>query len=285
MTPDHKMKKIKRVPAPKNGNGQTHISGNGRNGGANPPGGAVAPATLPTGPQPNWPHYGQAQYGQAYFALGSTLVPTSLTAKVKMELRPRTAPSLIDYVGNHISMITGNSAFTNQQPLPATLQAALDNLILKNAEFISAHDLAKQSTIGRNMAADVVVELMIARGAYVQTASGGNPDLIVSTGLGVASPPTPATTLSAPENLRVELTGELGTMILLWMAVAGNEGYQVRCSKDVMPRQWEQLKRTGKPKLVLTDMELGTRYVFQVCTMGGATGQSQWSPEVARTAA
>jgi hypothetical protein len=34
----------------------------------------------------------------------------------------------------------------------------------------------------------------------------------------------------------------------------------------------------GQRKVILNELPLGEMYQFRVCAMGGATGQSSWSP-------
>lgn len=210
--------------------------------------------------------------------------PSAPVAKVKMDLKRRTDEDLDFFVGNHIALITGNADFTDQQPLPADLLAAYTLYETKLVALQQIRELAKQATLEKDQAKTALIDLMVARGAYVQTASGGNAAKIVSVGLGVASTSrTPTGPLMPPTNLRSFLGEVPGVMELRWDGVDGARGYIVQCSPDVLPREFASIKNCSKTRLLLENLTVGDTLVFRFAAQGGSTGQSPWSAELIRT--
>jgi hypothetical protein len=206
-------------------------------------------------------------------------------AKVKLEMSTRTDSDLASWVGDHITLITGNTAFPTPQPLPADLAAALAEFqSLRTAQTL-ALAAARTATTSKDMARKTLEDLMTGRGAYVQTTSAGNAALIEGVGLGVKNPRTPVGPLAPPINIRIDLNGVPGVMKMRWEAVPYARGYLVQCSEDVTPRVWSQIKNTSKTTLQLENMEVGKTYIFRLASQGGSTGQSPWSAEVIRGAA
>ena len=239
----------------------------------NPPG-----AVLPTG------RYDQGKrYGAIRYAAGDPTTPVNDGAKVKMELATKNNNQLIPFIQNHIEMTTGNPLFVTVQPPAADFLAQFN--LYQNAALAAIHAEAawKDSIALRDQMRADMTAMMNVRAAYIQEASNGNKQAILSSGLGVKNPPTPISAIAAPTNLRVDLNGEAGMMKIRWDTVTGAKTYVLQCSPDVTPRVWEQLSSTTKT-LVTKTLEVGQTYVFRVAAQG-TPGQSNWSPEVIRGAA
>jgi len=212
--------------------------------------------------------------------VGEPVLPLAEGAKVKMGLSHMNNAMMVPYIQNHIEMMTGNALYAT--PLPPAVDFLAQFTAYHNA--VQAADAAE--TIYRNAVAIrdaerlAMVNMMNQRGGYVQTASNGNRQAIVSSGLGVKNPPTPVTFLAAPWNLRVDLNGEAGMVKIRWNAVYEAKNYVLQCSPDVTPRVWTQIASTGKC-LVTMNLEIGQTYVFRVAAQG-KPGQSNWSAEYIR---
>ena len=238
----------------------------------------AAPATVPTG------RYDQGhRYGALRYAVGDPLPPVDEGAKVKMGLTKKSTNELIPYIQNHIESMTGNPNFVTPQP-PAADFLALFNAYQEAAlAAINAETAWKDAVTLREQLRGEMTGAMNVRGSYVQQASNGNRNVIVSSGLGVKNPPTPVNSLTAPTNLRIDLNGEAGLMKIRWDVVPNAKSYLLQCSRDVTPRVWEPLD-SGTKTTVTKTLEVGVTYVFRAAAVG-KPGQSNWSPEVIRGAA
>jgi hypothetical protein len=245
---------------------------------------AIKHATANPSAANDGPHYGAATYGQAYYPIGDPVVPVSDGARVRMELAARLNDNLLAYVGNHITQMTGNANFPAPQPPAPAFLTLYETFQTALANAMSAKTAYDDALTARDAARAALVEGMNTRGAYVQTASNGNTNVIVSSGLNVRNAPTPVGQLSPPTDLKAELNGTAGVVKLTWKAVNRARGYIVECSPDVQPRVFTQLTNTTKPR-AQKELVVGETYVFRVAASGGSTGQSYYSPEVIRGAA
>jgi hypothetical protein len=234
---------------------------------------------------PDGPHYGDGStYEHAHYAVGDPGVPINEGAKVKMELSSRSNENLQGYVGNHITQMTGNPNFTTPAPTAPVFLGLFQTFQTALATAMSAKTAYEDALTARDAARAALVEAMNTRGAYVQTASNGNTNVIVSSGLNVRNAPTPVGQLAPPADLKAELNGVAGVVKLQWKATPNARGYLVQCSPDVHPREFTNLANTTKPR-AQKELVVGETYVFRVAASGGSTGQSYWSPEVIRGAA
>ena len=244
-------------------------------GAVNPP---TTPASVPTG------RYNQGhRYGTIRYAVGDPLPPLNEGAKVKMGLSEKNTNQLIPYIQNHIEMMTGNLYFVTPQPPAADLLALFNTYQEAALNTINLEALLRDAKALQEQLRTDITAMLNVRGAYVQEASNGNRQVILSSGLGVKNAPTPVTSIAAPTNLRVDLNGEAGMMKIRWDTVTGAKAYTLQRSLDVMPRVWEPLESTTKT-LVTKTLEVGVTYAFRVAATG-SPGQSNWSPEVIRGAA
>lgn len=223
------------------------------------------------------------RYGTFRYAVSDAEVPVDDGAKVKMELSAKNNNQLIPYIQNHIEMMTGNTNFPTPSPLPADLLAQFNLYQEAALAAINAEAARKDAVALRDQLRIDMTAMMNVRAAYIQSASNGNRQVILSSGLGVKNPPTYVTALDAPTNLRVDLNGEAGMVKLRWDSVPNALTYVAQCSRDVTPRVWGPLESTTRTQLIKT-LEVGVTYVFRVAAIG-TPGQSNWSPEVIRGAA
>jgi hypothetical protein len=212
-----------------------------------------------------------------------TALPSSDGAKVKMDLTKRPVDGLASFVANHLTMMTDNPAF----PMPTPTQPELLDVYTafkdSAAETEAAYTTYLIALSKRNENRTALETAMRRRGAYVQAASNGNRQAIVSSGLEVGSLPAPVGMLPAPPALKTELSSTAGVIRLTWPRVRKARGYLVQSSPDVTPRQWELEGCPTKPHFE-KQFTVGDTLVFRVATQG-TQGLSYWSPEVIRGAA
>ncbi|MEQ1747969.1 MAG: hypothetical protein ABL974_00995 [Prosthecobacter sp.] len=280
------------IQAPASDEGGNHGSGNAANSNSETPSFFQKPPTLQdhlkavTATPPSV--YGQISYDSgATYAVGDPVLPTSEGAKVKMDLTTRKTNDRVIYIENHINQMFGNGSFTT--PLPSTVDFLAQFTAYRNSVLAAdaAETVWKDSIAQRDEQWTLMLATMNVRGAYVQAASNGNRQVIISSGLGVKNPPSPVGTLHAPLGLRVDLNGTVGKMILNWNAVSGAKTYLVQSATivDGVRSNWELIEVGGRPTLTLNGMIVGSEHVFRVAAAGGNGGMSDWSAEVTRTAA
>jgi hypothetical protein len=161
----------------------------------------------------------------------------------------------------------------------ATLQADVNAW---KAAQIDLRDAASKM----NLSAGVVAGMMKMRANYVQCASNGNSNAIVSAGFLLRNPRTPVGDLPAPINLLLTLNGTPGVMYLDWDVVLNSRAYNIQVSSaDTMDRAWSLIRTCTTVHQKFDGLELGKTYAFRIAAIGGASGRSDWSAEVVRMAA
>jgi hypothetical protein len=239
-------------------------------------------SALPTGHYDDGSHYGGIRY-----PVGVGTKPVNDGGKVKMDLSGKTNSVLVPYIANHITQMTGNPNFLTPLPAAVDFLAMFTSYSDAVAAAIAAETAWKDANALRDQLRHEMVVMMTGRAGYIQEASNGNRQVIVSSGLGVKNPPTPAGVLPPPLGLRVDLNGTVGKMILNWGAVSGNGGYLLQQAIVVngVVGSWELIEVGPKPTITLNGMTVGVEYAFRVAAIGGIGGKSDWSTVVMRTAA
>ena len=215
--------------------------------------------------------------------LRSAACPVSDRARVRMGLDEMNDAELVSYVQNHIELMRDNPHFPQMKPAAADFQEsfmayqeAVQTTI--RLRVLKVQAVARQAALRRLMC-----QMMVRRGAYVQAASNGNRQVILSSGLEVRRQAVCPTSLAAPMNLRVTLNGEAGVMNLQWDAVRHARIYLLEYRRADSQDSWQKLACTGKTRQTKT-LPIGVTYVFRVAAQG-SPGQSHWSAEVVRGAA
>jgi hypothetical protein len=224
------------------------------------------------------PASGLAAHGSG----GQAPLPADNGGKVKLDLQGRTDSELLYYGKGHEKSMTGNPLFPDPTPGDPEFSALLERFKVALAEHGSAQAAAREATAKKNSVRKALENALRHRGYYVQNASNGNTPAILSSGLGVVRDRSPVGTLPFPAALQVTNAPDPSALLVKWESVPKNQGYIYRYAKDQPERVWSDPRRVTKTRLLLTDLEVGVGYVVEVATLGGNTGQSDWSPPVAR---
>jgi hypothetical protein len=209
------------------------------------------------------------------------------TARVKLELQPRTDAELIGFGEAHVAAMEDNPWFPT--PVPST-----DDFDDRLAAFESALTEVEQArllllnlTQRKDQRRREFEAAFNQRGNYIQLASHGNPDAIASAALSTRRPRTRTGTLPPPQNLIVSVTQASGQLLVTWDTVRGVRSFQLECAllTDGEPTQWTTLYIGGQLRYLATDLIPGQRYAFRIATIGGKDGRSAWSPVVERMVA
>ena len=220
------------------------------------------------------------------YAVEDAALPINDKAKIKLNLYTRSDDDLVPFCQAIITAMAGNTNFPTPVPTATVFDAAVADFSAKLQVQRLAKAAAQQATNEKNTARALLTELLNTRANYVQTESNGNTAIILSAAMPVRATPTPVGPLLPPMNLRIDLNGQAGVMILMWDRVVKALSYVVQCADATTnERVWSPVKTANDRKLILTGMEIGKMYAFRVASIGGSSGQSLWCPEVLRMTA
>lgn len=236
------------------------------------------------------PHYDQGllygQPGLRYPVADPVSVPTPQGAKVRLDLYGRSDANVIQFAQQHIAAMAANANFPAPTPSVPDFLTLFTNYQNALAACEAAKQAQKAATAYKDEQRASLFLGLSQRGDYVQTASNGNAPVILTSGFDVKATPTPIGVLPPPLNLRVDLNGTIGKMIVSWNAVAKARGYVLECAEVTeAPPVWKLIEVGGKPTITLNGQTVGVTYLFRVAAVGGTGGRSDWSTQVSRTAA
>ena len=203
-------------------------------------------------------------------------------SQVRLELDQLTDDEVQTLIETHIAEMTNNANFPTPDPSVADFAAATNPFLAAKLAAEQARQAALEATQLRETARAQAAAALTARGAYVQTKSGGDAAKILSSGFGVRDQPAPIGPLPAPVDFLPTIGDEPGEIDVTWSAVRGARSYVLEHKEQAGTGGWTT-KVVTKSRQSVTGLTSGTVYVFRVAAVGTA-GQSPWSIEVARRA-
>lgn len=178
-----------------------------------------------------------------------------------------------------VEKMTANAAnFPNPIPALADVTAAINDAEKAYDAALEARALSKQRTAELSAMEDVMDEMVSRLASFVDTASAGKEEIILSAGMdvrasGVAStlPPEP------PSSFTVTAGDQEGTLDLAWNADARAKSYIIQKSTNPPTNgSWTQVAVVTTSSYTVTGLTSGEKYWFRVAAIG-AGGQSGWS--------
>jgi len=174
----------------------------------------------------------------------------------------------------------GNPAY----PTPPVTQAALLTAITNFSTAIATAEMGGPAdTAAKNNLREILIGLLRQLATYVQENHGNNLATLLSSGFEAASTNTASVPLETPSITDI-INGNSGQLILRVEAVENARGYNVR---------YALIGANGAPgpfigpvffnstrRMEVNGLTPGGNYVFEVCALGGSTGQSDWSNPV-----
>lgn len=207
-------------------------------------------------------------------------------ADVDLKLDDLTVPELISAGARLADGLTGNQHFPNPAPAPADIEALVQKLSAAQDEYRVHRNRLAELNAARDAIADDL-KTLLARGAtYVQNASDGDAEKILSANLHVEHGFSmwPFGSLDQVDELSASVGDQPGEIDLAWDPVPGAAGYEVEISRDVAPYgPWEPAAATGQSKTTLEQLTRKQRYWIRVrAVTEDKTGD--WSDPVMKTA-
>lgn len=204
-------------------------------------------------------------------------------AKPKLDLKGKTPLEKVQKTEDIVVATTGNANFPNPNPPLTTLTGKADAL----SAAYSAREAARQ-TLDETQAALDAAEAdldtsLVAFAAYVESASGGDPQKILSSGLAIKGPNTPIGPMPQVQGLDSAASVEAGRIILRWTAVKGAKTYEVQtCPDPITTTGWTGVGLPTKATLTVDGLPSGGRCWFRVRAVGSA-GPGPWSDPCVKT--
>ena len=207
---------------------------------------------------------------------------------VKPGLSRVTATALVEKGRNHVTMMTANPAFLAPNPVPnpklAEVAAVCDKLDLANQAY--AFNKGKVEKETRDLAYEELKVVIRNLGNYVQLASEGEKELVLSAGFDVVRSPKQAGIPTVPSDVRAEATKVQGQIEVRWGASKGHRLYKLQQTEGdpTLETGWELIAETGKVRFVVNGLDRFKTYSFRVVAVG-TVGNSIASDAASATAA
>jgi hypothetical protein len=198
--------------------------------------------------------------------------------KVKLNFRNLSIPEKISRARQIHAAMTGNAHFPHPLPDLDDLSVNVNELEGRVTAAQAARLEAKARTAALAQGEEVLDDLMSQLVAYVESVAGEDEAIILSAGLEVRGPNTPAADEpEAPAALTATAGDHDGEIELSWDAVRGARSYVVERRPDTpADSPWAHAAVSTRSSATIEGLNSGTRYWFRVAAVN-AVGQSAWS--------
>ena len=187
---------------------------------------------------------------------------------VRLGISGITPTALVEKGRNHVKMLTGNLAFVTPTPTLAAITAACNTLDAANQAY--DFNRGKTEKEARDVAFEVLKELIRELAGYIQANCNNEKELIISAGFDVRRLAEPLGPLPAPGNVRALVTPYPGRLDLRWNGVRGRLIYTIEmtATDPLVPAGWAPLTQTSKNRYSVEDLNSNTVYSFRITTVG-----------------
>ncbi len=218
--------------------------------------------------------------------ISSTTAPQN--GPVGLLLQARTDAELIMLGRAHAKAMNGNPLFPHPQPSIEDYDTSLNEFAHTVSELQALRLIVQGLTLKKDQQRKAFERNFTRRGRYVELASNGKPTAIAAAGLPTRRRASKSVgQLSWPHDLQLKLDPLASALIVTWDRVRGARSYVLEFAPVIegQPLDWRIAKVGSKTKVRLTKLTPGQTYAFRLATIGGSTGQSDWSPPVQRMVA
>lgn len=173
--------------------------------------------------------------------------------------------------------MNGNEHYPNPDPSLDILQTAI--IDYKDA-IVKATNGSKDDTAIKNARRQIVEDCLHRLSYYVQVTSNGVEAVILSSGFDINKNSGTVGVLPKPENFKVMVGDNKGTVELSCDAVANASFYEYQYTKLPLSATSIWTMRTAtKRKLLVEGLTSGQQYVFKMAA-GGSDPSRTWSDEI-----
>ncbi|MDX6692428.1 MAG: hypothetical protein QOF02_31 [Blastocatellia bacterium] len=206
--------------------------------------------------------------------------------KVKLNFNALSISEKITRARIIVQNMTANTVnFPNPTPKLAEVTAVIDAAEQAYNAALTARDISKQRTAELEQQEDALDEMASRLVGFVESASGGKEDIILSAGMDVRAPSLASGQPPAIPSSLAPTTGDKdGDVDLSWNASSNARSYVVQSSQTpTVETSWTQAAIVTTSKTTISGLVSGTKYWFRVAAVGGG-GQSGWSDPAVKMA-
>lgn len=186
--------------------------------------------------------------------------------KVKMSFTGLTVSEQIERAKLIHNKMSGNASFPSPQPALTAVQTAFDQLEIAYQES-RGRDKNKVALL-RLRRADLLNVIGLLAG-YVQTASGGVEEVILSSGFDVVRRGVPQPPLGQVTNLQLKQGSNSGILHAAWDTLKGSRLYRIDLSSDPIAQDsFAPVGTSTKVSFNITNLVKGTNYWVRVAGLG-----------------
>ena len=173
--------------------------------------------------------------------------------------------------------MNGNEHYPAPDPSLDTLQTAINDF---KVAIVKATNGSKDDTAIKNARRQIVEDCLHRLSYYVQVTSNGVEAVILSSGFDINKNSGTVGALPKPENFKVMVGDNKGTVELSCDAVANASFYEYQYTKLPLSATSIWTMRTAtKRKLLVEGLTSGQQYVFKMAA-GGSDPSRTWSDEI-----
>jgi len=195
-----------------------------------------------------------------------------------------TVKALVGKARNSVTMMTGNPAYPSPGPVLTAVTDAADKLALADEAYV--FNRGKLEKDNRDQSFQSLKAAYRNLGAYVQVASEGEKEVILSGGFNVRREGLPVGIPQSPLNVLAESTRFHRQLEVRWGASKGRLLYKVyqTVGDPTTEEGWELIAETGKTRLLVEGLARFQTYSYRIVAIGAA-GASPASDAASATAA
>ncbi len=185
-----------------------------------------------------------------------------------------------------ISSMTGNANFTTPNPSLASITTAIDDLEDAYTDWLNGNKRAHDQLRSLRR---TVAQLMNQLKSYVQTTSGQNIEVALSSGMALKRTPQPHNSIDPVQNVRAFPLSANGQVRVRWNATRHAKGYLMYKTPNLADpmdqSHWSLIGSVTRRNNIVSDLTSATRIAFIVLAVGPRNIVSQPSePAIAMVA-
>lgn len=198
--------------------------------------------------------------------------------KVKAGVASMTDDDLVALILNHKTKTLNNTNFTTPSPSVADYATGTDPYLTAAASVKTLETQLAAAIMNRDHARPEAERVTSLRAAYVQSASGGKGEIILTSGFLVQGKPGPAGALVQPGSFTATMGDMPGNVDTMWHRQPGRSFIVQYTETPTDAASWKQAGVTTSSSYTAKGLVSGKKYFFRVCpVLGGEMGP--WSDE------